>query len=69
MSLIKDEKVLIFENHKIEYVKLYDLGAKGCSYLTIAKWHNLKKLNLSIINYYLGENKVEDEGCLHLSKG
>lgn len=40
---------IILENEKIEYVKLYDLGPKGCSYLTLAKWYNIKKLILSIL--------------------
>ena len=57
------------ENNKIGYAKLYDLGPEGCFYLTIAKWKNLKKLNLRIIIVYLGQNKIGDKGCYHLREG
>ena len=37
--------------------------------LIIAKWKNLKTLNLCIIIYYLDANQVGYYGCKYLSKG
>ena len=60
---------MILINEKIGYVNLYGLGTKGSYYLTMARWNNLKRLNLSIKWIYLGKNWIRDEGCKLLAGG
>lgn len=49
-------------------MRLYALGPRGCLYLTLAKWKNLKTLIIGIVIIYQGFDKIGDEGCMHLSK-
>ncbi len=62
------EEQLILGNERVKYVKLYQLGADGCQYLSKAKWESLTQLNLGKICINLGTNKIGDVGCQHLSK-
>jgi hypothetical protein len=48
---------------------MYSLGSAGCFNLTLAKWRNLKKLIISNMIVYEGQNEIGDKGCKHLSKG